>query len=471
MCLCHAQMPASSTEGESGSLLGRAGARAGPDSEIRVPLWRRAALLLATVGCASLILTAALVVTWRGRLSLGMFGGLWTQEVGQGSAPRSLSPNPRRITIKNSCPFNVKVVDGKDKHWRLEDVQSGAEYAYTASHCQDTCRTYFAPSSWSGKPGKYSMGAVEPLGFFEYSLTPDGALSPDISFIGGIGIPMTMQCAGEPLYGCTDGGYGGWQSFQERLKKYCPGKATQFPGSLVTYCSPGQYGGVEQMPYGKKWDIQGTFKKAKVTMSSTEARKIAFCQPWSEATQCAQVNRGVSGCTGETMCDGEHLFYQHYDMRHRLSGGAWLFNGYAAFVHTICGVYSGFAFPADDHGVGSRAGHHMKYASNKGAGCRSPVIELCPAASKAYVDDGGYAYPPAAGWSRPSQHASDPSCHTATSDEESECYVHVKWAKEHGIFGHPTWYPGLSASSTFEEFQSLLHSSGHGSCPRPCHAY
>jgi hypothetical protein len=38
----------------------------------------------------------------------------------------------------------------------------------------------------------------------------------------------------------------------------------------------------------------------------------------------------------------------------------------------------------------------MTYASNKGHGCRRPVLELCPAASSSFTGSGGYTYPPAA---------------------------------------------------------------------------
>jgi hypothetical protein len=84
-------------------------------------------------------------------------------------------------------------------------------------------------------------------------------------------------------------------------------------------------------------------------------------------------------------------------MRDVEGDGVWRFNGYSAFVHTICGVYSGFAFAADDRGAGVRNGTRMKYASNMGFGCSRPVIELCPAASTAFDEAGGYTYPPPAG--------------------------------------------------------------------------
>ncbi|CAK0837169.1 unnamed protein product [Prorocentrum cordatum] len=59
-----------------------------------------------------------------------------------------------------------------------------------------------------------------------------------------------------------------------------------------------------------------------------------------------------------------------------------------------------------------------------------------------------------------------PQGHTATGLEE--CYVSVIWAMEHGIAEHPEWYPGLTSSSAFEEFQAVLHRGGYGNCPAPC---
>lgn len=60
------------------------------------------------------------------------------------------------------------------------------------------------------------------------------------------------------------------------------------------------------------------------------------------------------------------------------------------------------------------------------------------------------------------------SCHTAVPGDE--CYDHVTWAKETGIISHPDWYQGLSVGSTFEDFQAHLHNTGSadGSCPKPC---
>jgi len=59
-----------------------------------------------------------------------------------------------------------------------------------------------------------------------------------------------------------------------------------------------------------------------------------------------------------------------------------------------------------------------------------------------------------------------PSCHTAVSGEE--CYDHVRWAMQQGIWEHPEYYGSLTASSVFEDFQAFLHDLGHGACPAPC---
>lgn len=58
------------------------------------------------------------------------------------------------------------------------------------------------------------------------------------------------------------------------------------------------------------------------------------------------------------------------------------------------------------------------------------------------------------------------SCRTAKTGES--CYQHVMWAKQTGIAGHPDWYHGLTADSTFEEVQAYLHKDAKGSCELPC---
>merc|ERR1719210_2639646 len=57
-------------------------------------------------------------------------------------------------------------------------------------------------------------------------------------------------------------------------------------------------------------------------------------------------------------------------------------------------------------------------------------------------------------------------CHTAQEGEI--CYDHILWALEDGFDDHPDWYPGLTKGSTFEEFQEVLYTGGHWSCPPPC---
>jgi len=63
--------------------------------------------------------------------------------------------------------------------------------------------------------------------------------------------------------------------------------------------------------------------------------------------------------------------------------------------------------------------------------------------------------------------AAEAACHTAV-EGESECYEHVDWAMRFGIYSHPDWYPGLSVTSSFVDFQAWLHSKGELGCPKPC---
>jgi len=64
--------------------------------------------------------------------------------------------------------------------------------------------------------------------------------------------------------------------------------------------------------------------------------------------------------------------------------------------------------------------------------------------------------------------APEAACHTAVQGEESECYEHADWAMRFGIYSHPDWYPGLSVTSSFVDFQAWLHSKGELGCPKPC---
>jgi hypothetical protein len=51
----------------------------------------------------------------------------------------------------------------------------------------------------------------------------------------------------------------------------------------------------------------------------------------------------------------------------------------------------------------------------------------------------------------------------------SACYKTVMWGMKDGIKGHPEWFPGLTATSSFQDFQRLLYSQGKAACPhRPC---
>eukprot|EP00931_Biecheleriopsis_adriatica_P038341 TRINITY_DN21967_c0_g1_i1.p1 TRINITY_DN21967_c0_g1~~TRINITY_DN21967_c0_g1_i1.p1 ORF type:complete len:333 (-),score=41.36 TRINITY_DN21967_c0_g1_i1:142-1140(-) len=61
--------------------------------------------------------------------------------------------------------------------------------------------------------------------------------------------------------------------------------------------------------------------------------------------------------------------------------------------------------------------------------------------------------------------ADDCCCVAAPGDR---CYEAVEWAMNTGIWQHPDWYPGISGSSSFVEFQAVLHRDKTGNCPDPC---
>mmetsp|Transcript_20748 Transcript_20748/g.58377 ORF Transcript_20748/g.58377 Transcript_20748/m.58377 type:complete len:1037 (-) Transcript_20748:75-3185(-) len=63
---------------------------------------------------------------------------------------------------------------------------------------------------------------------------------------------------------------------------------------------------------------------------------------------------------------------------------------------------------------------------------------------------------------------SKPTCHTVLEGEQ--CYDDVHWAKFVGIIQSPGQYPGLSPTSSFEDFQSHLHALWPWKCPLPCEA-
>mmetsp|Transcript_15835 Transcript_15835/g.28144 ORF Transcript_15835/g.28144 Transcript_15835/m.28144 type:complete len:443 (+) Transcript_15835:113-1441(+) len=50
----------------------------------------------------------------------------------------------------------------------------------------------------------------------------------------------------------------------------------------------------------------------------------------------------------------------------------------------------------------------------------------------------------------------------------TDCANHILFAMNHGISASPAWYPGLSPTSSFRDFQALLHLVADNGCSRPC---
>jgi len=75
-------------------------------------------------------------------------------------------------------------------------------------------------------------------------------------------------------------------------------------------------------------------------------------------------------------------------------------------------------------------------------------------------------------WSSPGypesewQFQSQGSCHDAVVGDF--CHNDTVWAKEYAIFTRPEWYPGLTNTSSFADFQAHMHYCFWDRCPMPC---
>ncbi|CAK0804829.1 unnamed protein product [Prorocentrum cordatum] len=56
-------------------------------------------------------------------------------------------------------------------------------------------------------------------------------------------------------------------------------------------------------------------------------------------------------------------------------------------------------------------------------------------------------------------------CYTA--HEGDDCFENVRWHMR-DLKNHPKWYGDLNLASTFEDFQTWVHSGSPTTCPRPC---
>jgi hypothetical protein len=125
-------------------------------------------------------------------------------------------------------------------------------------------------------------------------------------------------------------------------------------------------------------------------------------------------------------------------------------------AYVILSSADGQALGDNQYWVGTKAGRLQEYSvpslSGPPRGCGGSNCTLRAKGAKAWTADqaGG-------------------SCSEAAG-RHGKCSESVMWAMSHGIWEHPEWYPGLGATSSFEQFQALLHAQGHGGCPRPCGA-
>lgn len=90
----------------------------------------------------------------------------------------------------------------------------------------------------------------------------------------------------------------------------------------------------------------------------------------------------------------------------------------------------------------------------------------CGAATAAPAKEEPAATTPAPAAATPAPAVSIPGCSDAKPGQS--CYSAVRWAMLHGIREHPRWYPGLTASSSFRDFQAQVHKATPKKCPPPC---
>lgn len=68
--------------------------------------------------------------------------------------------------------------------------------------------------------------------------------------------------------------------------------------------------------------------------------------------------------------------------------------------------------------------------------------------------------------------ASDVPTTCGEAAQVPRCAASVQWAKTEGIYGHPTWYPGLTNASSDRDFQIYMakqdNPEARGGCPFPC---
>jgi len=100
---------------------------------------------------------------------------------------------------------------------------------------------------------------------------------------------------------------------------------------------------------------------------------------------------------------------------------------------------------------------------------KAPAIAPVDDSDSKEADDGADSAKPAPAHSTRNAAAPAPSssdCHTSVGNER--CFIAVKWAMDYGIRLHPDWYEGLTADSSWYEFQAKLHGRPHIDCPMPC---
>jgi hypothetical protein len=296
--------------------------------------------------------------------------------------------NAAKITFKNECPFEMKLLIG-EQLWTLptdttQDLEDSKQYGG---------RMYYGPSDWID--GHVSGGEDKPkspldaVGMLEVASCPDCNNAGDISELNFYGLPVRIDNTNRGSVGCTSTDYEGYSWQQDMIKNHCPTGAKQIESEHEVWYCPGIHEGnlseyLVGKPIMKQWDFtkalemnspSGVNYYAEMVKEQPGCKAVAGQPGEPEDITTDQMSKLMNcsfGMPGEGTCNWREIdnlwemcgilnrgwnhsnqpecFYWDYDPADTTT--KWAFNPYAAFVHKTCGDYVYSTTTDDDGGNG-----------------------------------------------------------------------------------------------------------------------
>jgi hypothetical protein len=291
-----------------------------------------------------------------------------------------LASGVAKLKIQNNCDFGVKpYIEGTGT---VNTLAKGETASIEASQLITGSRNmYFGPSD-------YMSDAVNRGYLGNVRVTSNGSsLKVEPTYENYFGLPMLLEHISQDSVirrsGCSSMNYEGFESFQKRLKNYCPGVVERLDSEIeMYYCTAPTDNTIEGTEVDETWDVNAT--KSVTNVSETcpavgygnQAKvNIQKCQPTECMTDdtCAELNRGTTA----TVDDAGDTFYSEPEPYNPNKDDIqWRFNPYPAFVHLICGQKI-MAFPADEDGYSGAFTANGQNGEEEQA-----VITLCPVAGQ-----------------------------------------------------------------------------------------